>query len=160
MRARGWRFALVILLAAAGWWAAPILSGRGGASDVAGARNLSLDEARGGHTLSRHVGRTERELRERVAEDPDLRAASTFDDRATAERVVGSVLDNARASVSAWARSPDESRTLRLRYRGDGRVIGRKWDARAGAMRECRTAVVVLRRAARGGFVVLTAYPD
>lgn len=52
-------------------------------------RDLSLDEAFGGHTLRRHVGRTDEQLRERLKSESNISAASTYTDRATAERVVG-----------------------------------------------------------------------
>ncbi len=60
-----------------------------GAVAAAGtSRDLSIDDARGGHTLKRHVGRTDAQLAERLARE-HVSAASTYPDRATAERVVG-----------------------------------------------------------------------
>ena len=40
----------------------------------------------GGHTLARHVDKTDAELAERLRLEPQLSAASTYTDRAVAER--------------------------------------------------------------------------
>ena len=48
-------------------------------------RNLSDDEARGGHTLARHVGKSDGELRARL-ERERIAAASTYTDLGTARR--------------------------------------------------------------------------
>src|SRR5262245_3894317 len=50
-------------------------------------RDLSLDESMGGHTLSRHVGKSDAELRDRLRREKQISAASTYTDRETAERV-------------------------------------------------------------------------
>jgi hypothetical protein len=50
--------------------------------------DLAASELMGGHTLARHVGRTDGQLRERLRREPNIAAASTYSDRATAERVV------------------------------------------------------------------------
>ena len=55
-------------------------------------RDLARDEAAGGHTLARHVGKTDAELRARLKAEPDISAASTYTDLETAERVVAEVL--------------------------------------------------------------------
>src|SRR3954447_16923585 len=47
--------------------------------------NLERDEQAGGHTLRRHVGRTDDQLRERVGRERDISAASTYTDQASAE---------------------------------------------------------------------------
>jgi hypothetical protein len=45
-------------------------------------RDLSVDEDMGGHTLARHVGKTDAELRERLRREPNISTASTYTDRA------------------------------------------------------------------------------
>src|SRR5207302_10523551 len=50
--------------------------------------DLSQDEAAGGHTLKKHVGRTDDQLRERLAHERNIAAASTYTDRGTAEQIV------------------------------------------------------------------------
>ena len=50
------------------------------------AYDLQADERLGGHTLARHVGRTDQELHERLRRDPQISAASTYTDVMTARR--------------------------------------------------------------------------
>src|SRR5262245_62492121 len=58
-------------------------------------RDLSVDEAMGGHTLARHVGKSDDELATRLRNEPQISSASTYTDRVTAERVVGAALASA-----------------------------------------------------------------
>ena len=58
------------------------------ASTDGGKRDLDWDERQGGHTLHRHVGRSESELVRRLEREAGIAAASSFDDRATAEAVI------------------------------------------------------------------------
>ena len=55
-------------------------------------RDLSQDEAAGGHTLRKHVGRTDGELGERLRHERHIAAASTWTNRPTAEQAVGTAL--------------------------------------------------------------------
>ena len=61
--------------------------------------DLARDEARGGHTLSRHVGRTDEELRERLRRERNISAASTWTDREAAETTVVEALRADRGSL-------------------------------------------------------------
>jgi hypothetical protein len=45
-------------------------------------RDLSQDEAAGGHILRKHVGQTDDELRERLERERRITGASTYTDRA------------------------------------------------------------------------------
>lgn len=127
---------------------------------VVSGRDLAVDERAGGHTLARHVGRTDEQLRERLSDEPNISAASTYTDRATAERVVALALDQQRAKVAQWERRPGNKPNLTLNVRvEDGAPIGRSLTRRGRASVPCRDALVVLR--ARGdGFYVLTSYPE
>jgi hypothetical protein len=125
-------------------------------------RDLSIDEQRGGHTLARHVGRTDQQLRQRLADQPDISAASTYNDRETAELTVGLVLEQQAARVASWTRRRGSRPNLALRVanlRGPpvGRVLAR---GRRGAV-AAHGAVVVLRWDERArDFYVLTSYPE
>ena len=128
------------------------------ASAQAAVRDLSWDERQGGHTLSRHVGRSERELALRLEREAGVAAASSFTDRSTAESVVGATLEREQQRVAVWMRHNKDN--LALDYRGEaGRPIGfvlRRGQSRASPASDAR---VVLRK--RGDqFFVLTAYPE
>jgi len=130
--------------------------------DQGSKRDLSADEQRGGHTLARHVGRTDEQLRQRLRDQPNISAASTYPDRETAELVVGLVLEQSTDKVRSWTRRQGSRPNLALRTadpRGPpiGRVLQRGTRSPAAA----RGAVVVLRwDERRGTYFVLTSYPE
>lgn len=111
----------------------------------------------GGHTLARHVGQTEADLRRR-ADAERKREVSTFPDEASAERAVAAVLSRRRGLVDAWLRKPpsglqDFSATLDA-------PVGTVWRADRGRAQPGRTVVVVLSPSSRfpEGFRIHTAY--
>jgi hypothetical protein len=139
---------------------APAAPARQASADVSSAerRDLAADEARGGHTLDRHVGRSDDELRRRLAEERGISAASTFTDRATAERVVGATLAREAGRVARWLSGGGGN--LTLDYRGS-ETIGRTLERGARQPVATPAARVVLRRGGGPGerWFVLTAYP-
>jgi hypothetical protein len=162
--------ALILLAALAAAWfylrtqvrrEAALEAGRGAPAATvsvgfaAAPRDLATDEAAGGHTLARHVGASDAGLARRLADEPNLAVASTFVDRATAERAVAAALDGARARIERWLRSPGDE-TLALRWPGDGRPLGRLLERGADTAVDASAANVVLRRRG-GGYNVLTA---
>ena len=122
--------------------------------------DLARDEARGGHTLARHVARTDAQLKERLQRE-QISAASTYTDRATAERVVARTLARQRSRVDQWLARKGSRPNLALDYRGDrGVAIGRSLTRRSPQTISCSDAVVVLRWDGNRGFIVLTSYPE
>jgi len=125
-------------------------------------RDLAVDERCGGHTLARHVGKTNGQLAQRLREQPDISAASTYTDLPTAETVVGAALARERGRIASWTARRGSRPNLALRYTSPGpRPIGRSWQRGKIAPDGCFQAVVVLRwDASRGAFCVLTSYPE
>ena len=121
--------------------------------------DLGHDEARGGHTLARHVGRTDEELRERLARERNISAASTWTDRATAEAVVAEALAAERSRVDSWMRRGFPRTNLALHYDA-GRAIGRSLRRGDSHTEDCTRAVIVLRAEGPESFYVLTTYPE
>ncbi len=164
--------ALVIVIALAGgvWqWSqranpapvAPPAAVVAQASPVAGtAYDLSRDERLGGHTLSRHVGRSEEALRDRLASEPGISAASTYTDRATAEQTVASAIAENETRVAVWLARQGNRSNLALDYRGvSAEPIGRSLQRGRRESVPCTDAVVVLRWS-RNEYFVLTSYPE
>ena len=115
--------------------------------------DLGRDEARGGHTLARHVGRTDAQLRDRLRRE-QISAASTYTDRATAERVVARTLARQRSRVDQWLARKGRAPTSRsITVETAARPSGE-------AAVACTDAVVVLRWDGGRGFIVLTTYPE
>jgi hypothetical protein len=126
---------------------------------VAQRYDLAGDENRGGHTLGRHVGRTDAELRERLAREPNISAASTWTDRDTAEVTIAEALRAEQGPIDNWLRRGMPRANLALHYNA-GRVIGRSLRRSDNHTVNCTRAIFVLRAAGPGRFYVLTAYPE
>ena len=121
--------------------------------------NLSIDEEHGGHTLERHVGRSDAELHERLERERYISAASTYTDRATAERVVGAALAQNSDKIQRWVERGPRRPNLVLDYTDANNPIGRTMFPRAAGSVPCDHAIVVL-RADGDGYYVLTSYPE
>ena len=123
-------------------------------------RDLSADEALGGHTLQRHVGKSDAELIRRLEREPQISSASTFTDRATAENVVGAALLAENRGFAAWRERSGRRPNFVLRYEANG-VIGRSVARGQLESVPCRRALVVLRwDERRRDYYVLTSYPE
>ena len=123
--------------------------------------DLSQDQAAGGHTLSKHVGRTDDDLRQRLEREPNIAAASTYTDRETAERVVGTVLEQNRDKIARWLSRPGRHPNLVLDYGGDpAHPIGRTLRRGETTPQPCSHAVVILRWRGDSEYYVLTSYPE
>jgi hypothetical protein len=149
------RPALSLLLALATHLAAP------SSAEAAKRRDLERDEKRGGHTLSRHVGLSDAQLRERLKREKGISAASTFTDRATAEEAVAAAIQASRKRVDGWAAREGSRANLVIEWPGTGRVLGRSLRRGAKEPVPCKRALVVLRWNEESEiYYVLTSYPE
>ena len=121
--------------------------------------DLERDEERGGHTLKKHVGRTDEQLRERLAHERNISAASTWPDRDTAEATVAKALGSERGRIQNWIRRGYPRANLALHYEAT-RVIGRSLRRGDTQSVDCTAAVMVLRADGPESFFVLTTYPE
>src|SRR5258706_9785184 len=78
--------------------------------------DLSRDEERGGHTLRKHVGRTDDELRQRLERERNISAASTWTDRGAAEETVAAALQAERGKIENWQRRGERRPNLALHF--------------------------------------------
>lgn len=123
-------------------------------------RDLSQDETAGGHTLRKHVGRTDAELRQRLERERDISAASTWNDRDSAEIAIGTAIAEQNSKISRWLER-DRHSNLVLDYDGDpthpfGRTIRRGQDQ----VQPCAHALIILKWDGPNTYHVLTAYPE
>jgi hypothetical protein len=121
--------------------------------------DLERDEQRGGHTLDRHVGRTDAELQERLERERNISAASTWTDRITAEEVVAEALRAERRRIENWMRRGGRRPNLALHFDA-GRAIGRSLRRGENQVVPCTSAVIVLKTSGPDNFYVLTTYPE
>ena len=74
----------------------------------------------GGHTLQKHVGRTEEQLRARLAEEPSRLVVSSFTNVRTAENAISKVIQVNQAQIKTWASLPSPRfLTLKQDINGD-----------------------------------------
>ena len=124
----------------------------------AGRYDLGRDEERGGHTLDRHVARTDEQLQERLQRE-HISAASSWTDRETAETTVSEALRSQRDRIDSWTQRGYPRPNLALHYNA-GRTIGRSLRRGETQTVLCTNAVVVLRADGPSSFYVLTTYPE
>lgn len=123
-------------------------------------RDLSKDESRGGHTIARHVARTDAQLRERLRAEPALSVASTYTDLVTAETTVERAVQASAGQVRNWTARRGRRPNLAIDYTASA-PVGRSLRRNARAASPCANAVVVLRwDERRNDSYVLTSYPD
>ena len=124
----------------------------------AGRYDLGRDEERGGHTLDRHVARTDEQLQERLQRE-HISAASSWTDRETAETTVSEALRSQRDRIRSWSQRGYPRPNLALHYNA-GRTIGRSLRRGEAQTVPCTNAVIVLRADGPSSFYVLTTYPE
>ncbi len=66
----------------------------------------------GGHTLAKHVGKSEEFLRHRLATEPGIGTASTFFDRQTAESSISWMLEEHGETLNRWLAGRAKTLTL------------------------------------------------
>ncbi|MCI3986941.1 T7SS effector LXG polymorphic toxin [Bacillus vallismortis] len=133
---------------------------QGDSTPLAPGGGLAAHEAKGGHLIVRHVGKTDGELFQRLIKDTKISGSSSFKDRATAEKVASSVLSDPKniTKIKKWLSNPNSRRTLPLRYKGDGEVLGRRIEKGSNVAKDATNATIVLKKSKNGEFI-LTGYP-
>lgn len=124
--------------------------------------DLSVDETMGGHTLSKHVGRSDAQLLQRLRDEPGISAASTYTDRTAAERSVDGALQAGGRKLETWRARRGTRPNLTLYYtsRADD-PIGRSIERGSHVAVPCHRAIVVVRwDDRRNREFVLTSYPE
>jgi Bacterial CdiA-CT RNAse A domain len=120
--------------------------------------DLARDEERGGHTVNKHVGRSDEQLRERLGHE-HISAASTWTDIETAETTVAEALRAKQRRIDNWIRRGYPRANLALHYDAR-RTIGRSLRRGDEQTVDCTRAVIVLRADGPDTFYVLTTYPE
>ena len=120
-------------------------------------RELFYDEDAGGHTLARHVGKTDDELRDRLMHER-IAAASTYTDHQIAEQAIGAAIAGNRDRIVRWI-SGGGHPNLVLDY-DSPRPIGRSLRRGQNESTPCSHAVLVLKWKPPADYFVLTSYPE
>ena len=121
--------------------------------------DLARDESLGGHTLARHVARTDEQLYERLQRERNVSAASTWTDLQTAQGTVAEALQTERGRIESWKRRGEPRPNLVVHFEA-GHPIGRSLKRDRSEVVTCTSAVIVLRADGPDNFYVLTTYPE
>ena len=113
----------------------------------------------GGHTIAKHVGRTESQLRARLLAEPRIPAASTFTSLSVAEGAISRTLRANSALIKSWAQSAGQHQRLELLY-DVGASVGFGVVRSTGAVVRMSKVSVVLKMQTYNGkpYYILTAY--
>jgi|GEM_PF-2482826 len=130
-----------------------------GSRDDVARYDLERDEARGGHTLAKHVGRSDEELRERLETERSISAASTWTNREVAEETVAEALRVEHNKIARWQERGYPRTNLALHFDAN-RVIGRSMRHGEETSSPSTQAVIVLKADGTDSFHVLTSYPE
>jgi len=134
---------------------APLVTGAQIGGLDAASQLLIRSEAVGGHLLARHVGLADAELSARLAANPTMSAASTFQSFEEASAVTNVVLQRNAAAIQTWL---DGGAALKLQL--DAPVnSGLVLLAGADEVLVGTSARLVLKGTGSGGFFVLTGFP-
>lgn len=162
LRAQPWLLVVALVFSACGRQQGdgPVLPTHQSSSNGAAlGRDLREDEARGGHTLKRHVGLSDEQLRQRLYRQPGISAASTYTDQFTAESVIAVAIRENEMRIRQWLNRRGGHPNLVLGYHSE-RPIGRTLNRGKALARPCSHALVVLKWDGDGEYHVLTSYPE
>lgn len=89
---------------------------------------LLEQESKGGHTVDRHVAKSEAWLIDRLRKEPNIPAASSFPDRVTARKVIGLALQPDKSDLDSWADGANRGEVAEIRMAFEqpiGRLVPR-----------------------------------
>ncbi len=119
--------------------------------------------APGGHTIMKHIGQTEAQMRKRLADTANARipppAISTFDDIASAERFISSAFQSQKAAIEVWALSSSTANFVKVVPMG--RVVGQGVVRATGQLQPMTSLRLVLKKQTYNGmpYYILTSFP-
>jgi hypothetical protein len=119
----------------------------------------ALDPRLGGHTLEKHVARTEAQLRERLELEPHRKRVSSFTNLERAEWAISEVMRAHMTRIRTWAASSGRGGPLTLMQHVAGDV-GYGIVRQTGKLTPMNEVVVVLKYQTYNGtpYYILTAY--
>jgi len=129
-----------------------------GSTRIVPGGGLQAHEAAGGHLIQRHVGQTDTDLVARLNAQPNISAASSFPNRATAETAVSSALDANSNRINGFLTG---SRNRLVLDHDTGSVIGSVVQRGSTTPVSTTNVRVVLQRDASmpTGYRIVTGFP-
>jgi hypothetical protein len=122
---------------------------------------LNMHEAKagsriGGHTLLKHVGKTEAQLRERLRLEPKRTEVSSFFNLEEAEWAISETMRANASKIRQWTTAPKRTLTLE---RNVGRKVGHALITKTDTLVDCSKVKVILKYGTYNGmpYYILTA---
>ena len=124
-------------------------------------RNVEMQEAAGGHTIERHVDKSENWLRNRIETDPTLKidgVASSFRNETIANRVQGQFIKQNKEAILNWLKSGDNKPFVGVVEMNEpvGIVVER---GKAGFVEANKARIVLFRNNSEHGWHIRTSFP-
>lgn len=122
---------------------------------------LQQQEQAGGHTIERHVGKSDQQLMERLRREPRIRAASTYPNSETASTHLRAALRANAGKLNQWANSAANGQKQVVDYNANqvvGRVASRPPSSNNIKNTQKLRAVLVAKGG--GNCFLLTSYPN
>ena len=119
---------------------------------------LAAHEAAGGHLITRHVGKTEVELLNRVSRG-NVRTASSFTDRTTAEVITSKAIDTNQSKINNYL-SGSQKGYLEIDYKSSSTVGISISKGQTSATQVSNARIIIAREPSMPtGYRVITGYP-
>jgi RHS repeat-associated protein len=128
-------------------------------SEIVPGGGLTTHEARGGHLIEKHIGRSDVQLAKRLEDEPWLGKASTFYDRATAEKAMSSVIATNKTVIAKFIKSRDNQIIISDSVPYPVGVVLRR---KASAVKPVSGVYLLLRKDKQmlGGYRIHTGYAE
>jgi hypothetical protein len=120
---------------------------------------LAAHEAAGGHLMEKHIGRTHEQLLDRLRQEPNIPAASTFHDRATAELAISNVINENKNKIKNFLK---ESNNQLLIIQNSKEPIGTSFKKNTTTPVPGKEIYLIIRRdeTMPNGYRIHTGYPN
>lgn len=119
---------------------------------------LLEQETKGGHTVDRHVAKSDAWLIDRLDREPSISAASSFPDRTTARKVISLALSPDKSDLDEWATSANDGDVAEIRMAFE-QPIGRMVSRGTAAAIPAHGLRLFVMADGSGSCHLLTAYP-
>ncbi|MGN8346893.1 RNase A-like domain-containing protein, partial [Pseudomonas sp. SMV71] len=129
-------------------------------SEIVPGGGLAAHEARGGHLIDRHIGRSEAQLRKRLELEPHVPTASTFPDRASAESTVSKVLNAKETEIDGFLNNKLEKKLVL--QQSFPSPVGVGVIRKSGKLESLSVVTLVLKKSKQSptGYNLLTGYVE
>lgn len=120
---------------------------------------LDFHESAGGHTLEKHVGKTEAQLAQRLADEKRISGASSFTYRSVAESAIAEAMNEKKSAIDSWVKKGGNRYTIQY---NTYKVIGITLRRGASKATSASRLKIILQRSTKlsPGYFILTAYPE